>query len=97
MKNLYVFGACLVLLNIGACTQPMPRYDAEFGNSIRSNMNAQVINPNAGNNNDPVAGIDGRAARDAVNNYQKSFTTPMPAPNVFNLGVGAGGVNGGGQ
>jgi hypothetical protein len=94
MKNLYVFGTCLVLLNIAACTQPMPRYEAEFGENIRNTMKAQVINPNAGNNTDPVAGIDGRAARDAVNNYQKSFAKPEPAPNVFNLGVGAGSSNG---
>ena len=94
MKNLYVLGACAVLLNLTACVQPMPRYDSEFGNTIRNTMNAQVINPSAGNNNDPVAGIDGRAARDAINNYQKSFSTPPPAANVFNLGVGADGGDG---
>ncbi|MES2503134.1 MAG: hypothetical protein V4545_11050 [Pseudomonadota bacterium] len=88
MKNLYVFGACLVLLHIGACTQPMPRYDSEFGNTIRNTMNAQVIDPKAGSNPDPVAGLDGRAARDAINNYQKSFAKPEPTPNVFSLGIG---------
>ncbi len=93
MKNLHVFGACAILLNLTACVQPMPRYDAEFGETIRNSMNAQVINPTAGSNADPVAGLDGRAARDAINNYQKSFAKPEPAPNVFTLGVGAG--NGG--
>ena len=94
MKNLYVFGAYAVLLSLSACTQTMPRYEAEFGENIRNTMKTQVINPDAGNNPDPVAGIDGRAARDAVNNYQKSFAKPEPAPNVFNLGVGAGSGNG---
>ena len=94
MKNLYVFCAFTAAINLVACTQPMPRYEAEFGENIRNTMKAQVINPDAGNNPDPVAGIDGRAARDAVNNYQKSFAKPEPAPNVFNLGVGAGSGNG---
>ena len=71
-----------------ACVEPAPRYEAEFGNATRATLNAQIINPEAGNNPDPVAGLDGRAARDAVNNYQKSFAQPEPIENVFNIGVG---------
>lgn len=71
-----------------ACVEPAPRYEAEFGNATRATLNAQIINPDAGNNPDPVAGLDGRAARDAVNNYQKSFAQPEPTENVFNIGVG---------
>lgn len=71
-----------------ACVEPAPRYEAEFGNATRATLNAQIINPDAGNNPDPVAGLDGRAARDAINNYQKSFAEPEPTENVFNIGVG---------
>lgn len=87
MKTHYILSA-ITLFGLSACQSTMPRYEAEFGDSIRSSLNAQVINPEASNNSDPVAGIDGRAARDAINNYQKSFAMPEPAPNVFNLGVG---------
>ena len=72
-----------------ACVEPAPRYEAEFGNATRATLKAQIINPDAGNNPDPVAGLDGRAARDAINNYQKSFAEPKPTENVFNIGVGS--------
>ena len=71
-----------------ACVETAPRYEAEFGNATRATLNAQIINPDAGDNADPVAGLDGRAARDAINNYQKSFAEPKPTENVFNIGVG---------
>lgn len=78
-----------------ACVETAPRYEAEFGHATRATLNAQIINPDAGKNPDPVAGLDGRAARDAINNYQKSFAEPKPAENVFNIGVGTN--NGGGS
>ena len=71
-----------------ACVEPAPRYEAEFGNATRATLKAQIINPNAGDNPDPVAGLDGRAAQDAINNYQKSFAEPKPTENGFNIGVG---------
>ena len=72
-----------------ACVEPAPRYEAEFGNATRATLKAQIINPDAGNNPDPVAGLDGRAARDAINKYQNSFAEPKPTENVFNIGVGS--------
>ena len=80
-----------------ACAETAPRYEAEFGNATRATFNAQIINPDAGNNPDPVAGLDGRAARDAINNYQKSFAEPDKTQDVFNIGVGTknSGSNGG--
>lgn len=95
MKTILKYTAGLMILAnlLVACTEPAPRYEAEFGNATRATLNAQIINPDAGKNQDPVAGLDGRAARDAVNNYQKSFAKPEPQPNVFNFGVG-GGSNG---
>ena len=77
-----------------ACVEPAPRYEAEFGNATRATLKAQIINPDAGNNPDPVAGLDGRAARDAINNYQKSFAEPKPTENGFNIGVGTGNSGG---
>ena len=71
-----------------ACVEPAPRYEAEFGNATRATLNAQIINPDAGNNTDPVAGLDGRAARDVIDNYQKSYAKPEKPQNVFNIGVG---------
>ncbi len=88
MTNLKIAIALSAVGLIAACTQPAPRFEAEFGNATRATLNAQIINPNAGSNQDPVAGLDGRAARDAINSYQKSFAQPQPTENVFNIGVG---------
>lgn len=70
-----------------ACVEPTPRMDAEFGNATRATLNAHVINQDAGSNTDTVTGLDGQAARDALYNYQKSFTKPEPNPNALTIGV----------
>ncbi len=99
MTTLKIATALTLVGLLSACVEPAPRYEAEFGNATRATLKAQIINPDAGNNPDPVAGLDGRAARDAINSYQKSFSQPKPTENVFNIGVGtnSGGSNGGQQ
>ena len=99
MTTLQIATALTLASFLTACVETAPRYEAEFGNATRATLNAQIINPDAGNNPDPVAGLDGRAARDAINNYQKSFAEPKPTENGFNIGVGTGnsGSGGGGQ
>jgi hypothetical protein len=32
--------------------------------------------------------LDGQAAHEAIQRYQKSFSAPAPEPNVFAIGVG---------
>ena len=88
MTTLQIATALTLVSVLTACVEPAPRYEAEFGNATRATLKAQIINPDAGNNPDPVAGLDGRAARDAINNYQNSFAEPKPTENVFNIGVG---------
>jgi hypothetical protein len=74
-------GAALVLaLALAGCVSPAPRFDNHFGDAVRANLAAQVANPAASANPDPVSGIDGRAARGAQERYEKSFTQPEPAP-----------------
>lgn len=53
-----------------ACVQTTPRWDSTFGNSVRSTFAAQVINPAAVRNANPVAGIDGRAALTTQQKYE---------------------------
>lgn len=89
MTTLQVTTAITLAAVLGACAEPAPRYEAEFGNATRSTLNAQIINPDAGKNADPVTGLDGRAARDAVDNYQKSFAEPDKTQGVFNIGIGS--------
>ena len=88
MTTLQIATALTLVSVLTACVEPAPRYEAEFGNATRATLNAQIINPNAGNNPDPVAGLDGRAANEAIENYQDSFEVLIPTENGFNIGVG---------
>lgn len=75
---------------LSACAPTTPQWDATFGNSVRAAVAQQILNPEASQNQDPVSGMDGRAAHEAVGRYQKSFKQPEPQPNVFTIGVGGG-------
>jgi type IV pilus biogenesis protein CpaD/CtpE len=55
-----------------------PRFNKHFGDSVRANLSAQVINPAAAANADPVSGVDGDAARAAHERYRRSFTETDP-------------------
>jgi hypothetical protein len=81
----------LLLLVAGCSTTP--NYDARFGDAVREARMKMTLNPDAGNAAGPVAGLDGRAAREAVKRYEDSFKAPPPVTNVINIGgaIGSGG------
>jgi hypothetical protein len=83
-------GACAAL---GGCLSSTPAWDRNFGYAVTTIRQMQTLNPNASDNTDPVAGVDGRAADAAQTAYYKSFTAPTPPTNVFTIGVGAGAAN----
>ncbi len=79
---------CALLL--GACSALSPvetrELDARFGDAVRQARAQQTLYPEAGRNTDPVTGIDGVAAQNTIEEYQKSFQEP---PRTFNvLGIG---------
>ena len=79
--------AVLALLAFGApgCTSSTPHWDKQFGAASRANLAAQTIDPGASGNRNPTLGLDGPAARAAIDNYQRSFARPdtgQPAPMV---------------
>jgi type IV pilus biogenesis protein CpaD/CtpE len=68
-----------------------PRFNDNFGASVRANLSAQVINPAAAANTDPAIGVDGAAARAAQERYQRSFNDSSSAgSNTLQLVVGNG-------
>jgi hypothetical protein len=85
--------AAVTLLAGCATPSATPQYDARYGNAVREAMLRMMVNPNAATS-DPVAGMDGRAAREAQGRYVDSFKSPPPAMNVINIG---GTVSQGGQ
>jgi hypothetical protein len=83
-------GACAAL---SGCLSSTPAWDRNFGYAVTTIRQMQTLNPDASDNTDPVAGVDGRTADAAQTAYYKSFTAPTPPTNVFTIGVGAGTAN----
>lgn len=73
IKSLSLALACLPL---AACVQTTPRWDAQFGQSVRAAVASQVLHPDAAANRDPVSGVDGAAAQGAQKRYERSFAQP---------------------
>ena len=65
---------------LSACAATTPQNDARFGQSVRATLASQVADPAAVRNATPVNGIDGRAARAALQRYEHSFGKPEAAP-----------------
>lgn len=80
-----------VALTIAGCASTTPNLDARFGQAVLAARAQQTLNPTASLNADPVSGLDGRAARDAMGRYHDSFKTPPPSFNVINIGGGIAG------
>lgn len=75
---------------LSACAQTTPRWDSTFGNSVRSTFAAQIINPAAVRNTDPVVGLDGPAAMTAQKKYEtgKGAQEASSAPATLMIGSG---------
>jgi type IV pilus biogenesis protein CpaD/CtpE len=73
-------------LLLQGCVQTTPKWDRQFGDTVRANVAAQVLDPAAGANTNPATGIDGRAARATQARYEKSFANPeaTAAPSLIN-------------
>lgn len=79
-----ISGALVAAVLAGCSTTP--NYDAKFGDAVREARLKMTINPEAGLKEDPVAGMDGKSAKEAVTRYQNSFKAPPPVTNVINIG-----------
>lgn len=71
-----------------ACTnaplgRTTPYWDSQFGSSTRISLARQVIDPKAGRNANPVAGMDGRAAQAGYERYQRTFSGTVPQAPTF--------------
>ncbi len=84
-----------IALCSAACVGPTtPAYDAQFGVAVRQARLAQTLNPDAGGEADPLAGLDGSAGRAALERYHESFREPPRSFEVLNIGGSSvGGAN----
>lgn len=81
--------AALLLCALAGCVSTTPELDRQFGHSVATLNALQTVNPEAGRNNAPVSGIDGKAAASAYDAYQKSYKTPEPQTGAFTIGIGS--------
>lgn len=88
MKKLPI--AVVLALLSGCAVSPTPNYDARFGDAVRQARHMMILNPNAGTNPDPIAGMGGKAAGEAIGRYHESFRAPPPVVNVINIGGAIG-------
>lgn len=93
MKTLIAQGLFLMVAaaTLGACASTTPMLDARFGDAVRTARIQQMINADAGSNPDPVTGLDGRAAAEAIVRYHDSFKAPPSTFPVLQIGGGIAG------
>lgn len=70
----------------GCASTTTPELDAKFGSAVRAAREAQALNPTASANTNPVLGLDGAAAVNALDRYQDSFKSPPKTFEVLNIG-----------
>lgn len=78
-----------ILTLSGCAATTTPETDARHGEAMTMIRAQQTINPDASRNTDPVAGVDGKAAKGALDNYRDSFRKPPAEPANF-LTIGSG-------
>ena len=78
----------LFFVSCGKEYQKDTMLDQNWGRSFESAKQNQILYPEAGKNSEPVEGMDGKAADNAIEKYQKSFERePAQATYDINLGV----------
>jgi hypothetical protein len=82
----------VALLGLAGCYPPSA-LEMDYGNSVRSNVAQQVVNPRAGYNPKPAVGLPPGAAVGEMGRYNKSFgfvseqeKTEAPPAVVINTG-----------
>jgi hypothetical protein len=80
------------LLTVGGCATLTPQLDSTFGDAVNMAKARQALDKDAPikNANRDVVGLDGIAAKEAVDRYHRSFRIPDPPANVFSIGVSSG-------
>jgi type IV pilus biogenesis protein CpaD/CtpE len=78
-----LFGATLA-----GCSST-PRFNAYFGDAVRANLSAQVLDPAASANVGAANGLDGAAALAGQERYQRSFKDKDASASQPMVGNGA--------
>ena len=75
--TLWLHTLVLAAAALAACAPTTPALDLRQGESVRALRAQQTLDPGAtARNTAPVLGLDGKAARGAMENYRDAFRTP---------------------
>jgi hypothetical protein len=93
IKKSFILCGLIVLLSmsLGCAGNRFSRLEKDYGRSFEEARFNQILNPEAEKNLEPVYGLDGVAAKNNVNKYQKDFETAPETPWFF---TGVGGITG---
>ena len=72
-------GLGAVLLLVGSCAPSPVKLAPDFGHSVKSAIDSQMLDPESRANLDPVEGLDGTAAKTAIERYRATFEKAEPA------------------
>lgn len=81
----------LAMVVLAGCATS-PHLDSKFGEAVNKAKAEQTINPDASRNTDPVAGVDGQAAKGIIDRYHKAYESPSAAPSGAIGSVTGGGT-----
>ncbi len=81
-----IFAATLIA---GGCAMEKSRLERDYGTSHELQKYNQTANPEAEKNQAPVTGMNGQAAQNAVEKYQKEFEKPSQASTSYQINIGS--------
>jgi PBP1b-binding outer membrane lipoprotein LpoB len=84
MKRITV-GIAIALL-IGGCASEPRHLDSKFGSSVSAAIEAQTLNPSAGDNTTPVMSMDGKKAAGNLEAYRRDVQKKTQVQNIINIG-----------
>jgi hypothetical protein len=90
--NLAVLAA-VGMVTLTGCVSRGAYIESVLGESLAQTKASQTLNPEASLNTDPVTGLDGQSATNAINSYEQSFKS-QASPST---GAGVGGMGGSGS
>jgi len=65
------------------------RLEMDYGTSYQLQKHSQTLNPQAEKNKNPVVGLNGKAAQNAVEKYQKGFEKSTQSSTSYQFSIGS--------
>lgn len=87
IKNLRALAASAALLVAAGCATGPEAVEEDFGNSVRAMRQAQIANPSAPVDNNPIDHGDGQRINGAIDVYRKGVSDPKAVKQDIVMGI----------